>query len=210
MAMAKVDVWPTIEAERGALAADLESLDDAQWETRSLCEEWSVREVVAHMTATSKVTVPGFFKRMITSGFSLERVQAKDIATERGSSPADTLARFKAQVSSTKHPPGPIDSWLGEVIVHAEDVRRPLGISHQYSTAGAQRVADFYKSSNLVIGAKRRIAGLRLQATDVSWSHGDGPEVAGPMVTLVMAMTGRKAVLADLTGEGVATLTARS
>jgi hypothetical protein len=70
-------------------------------------------------------------------------------------------------------------------------------------------VADFFKKSNLIIGAKRRIDGLSLRATDVTWSHGSGPEVAGPILSLVMAMTGRKAALGDLSGEGVATLGSR-
>jgi hypothetical protein len=70
-------------------------------------------------------------------------------------------------------------------------------------------VADFYKNSNLLIGAKNRIDGVTLRATDVEWRHGSGPEVNGPAIALVMAMTGRKAALDDLTGEGVALLRAR-
>jgi hypothetical protein len=72
------------------------------------------------------------------------------------------------------------------------------------------RVADFYKRSNLLIGSKRRIAGLTLLATDAEWSHGTGPEVAGPVLSLVMAMTGRMLALDDLTGDGVATLRSRA
>ena len=207
--MAKADVWPMIHGERKALAADLEALTDAQWETPSLCGDWTVRDALAHMTATAKISPPQFFTKIITSGFSLKNVQAKDIATERGGSPADTLARFQAEVNSSKHPPGPTDTWLGEVIVHSEDIRRPLGVKHEYARDAVVRVADFYKGSNLVIGAKKRIAGLRLRATDTDWVHGEGPEVSGPMVALVMAMTGRKAAMEDLSGEGVATLQAR-
>jgi hypothetical protein len=70
-------------------------------------------------------------------------------------------------------------------------------------------VADFYKGSNLLIGAKRRISGLRLRATDASWSHGDGPEVSGPLASLVVAMTGRREAYADLSGEGLGTLAGR-
>jgi len=36
--MAKVDVWATIASERRALADDLASLTDAQWDTPSLCD----------------------------------------------------------------------------------------------------------------------------------------------------------------------------
>jgi uncharacterized protein (TIGR03083 family) len=203
------DIWPTVHGERKALAADLGSLDDAQWDTPSLCEGWTVRDVLAHMTATAKTSPGTFLPKLLGAGFSFNKMQAKEVASERGSSPADTLARFTAEIDATKAPPGPKDTWIGEAIVHSEDIRRPLGIHREYPTTAAVRVADFYKGSNLLIGAKKRIAGLRLRATDADWTHGDGPEVAGPIVSLVMVMTGRKAHLADLTGDGVAELTSR-
>jgi len=93
--------------------------------------------------------------------------------------------------------------------VHSKDIRGPLGIAHAYPTDALVRVADFYKGSNLIIGAKSRIEGLTLTATDTDWSTGGGPEVRGPMLSLVMAMTGRSAVLPDLSGDGVDTLRGR-
>jgi len=204
------DVWPTIHAERKALAADLDGVPKPEWDTPSLCGGWTVRDVTAHMTAATKINGPKFFGKLVGSGFSFNRVQNKGIATERGTSPADTLARFKAQIDSTGRPPGPIETMLGETIVHSEDIRRPLGIKHSYPTDAVVRVADFFKGSNLIIGSKKRIAGLSLQATDVDWHHGDGPPVEGPMLDLVMAMTGRTQALDSLTGEGVATLRSRS
>ena len=71
-------------------------------------------------------------------------------------------------------------------------------------------VADSWKNSNLLIGAKRRITGLRLRATDTQWQHGDGPDVSGPLLSLILAMTGRTAVQPDLSGEGVTELAARA
>jgi hypothetical protein len=59
------------------------------------------------------------------------------------------------------------------------------------------------------MAAKTRIAGLSLRATDVDWSTGTGPEVAGPILPLVLAMTGRRAALAQLSGPGLDTLAAR-
>jgi hypothetical protein len=76
--------------------------------------------------------------------------------------------------------------------------------------SGRVAVADFYKGSNLLIGSKSRIAGLTLRATDADWSHGTGPGVEGPILSLVMAMTGRTAADDDLAGDGVATLRSRS
>jgi uncharacterized protein (TIGR03083 family) len=204
-----MEIWPTVHSERKALASDLAALTGQQWSVPSLCGEWTVRDVVAHMTATAKTTPPAFFGKMLASGFSFTGMQSKDIARERGASTADTLAGFEQVLTSVKHPPGPADSWLGETIVHSEDIRRALGISHSYPTQAVVEVADFFSKSNLIIGTKRRIDGLSLRATDVTWSHGGGPEVSGPMLSLLMAMTGRKAALEDLSGEGVATLRSR-
>jgi uncharacterized protein (TIGR03083 family) len=205
-----VDIWAVIHAERKALAADLRTLSDADWARTSLCARWTVRDVLAHMTSAAKLTPPAFLARLAGSGFSFDKVQEKGVAANRGDSPADTLAGFEAVQTSVKHPPGPADTWLGETIVHSEDIRGPLGVKHAYPTEAVVRVADFYQGSNLLIGSKRRIAGLTLRATDTDWSHGTGPEVSGPILFLVLAMTGRKAALEDLDGEGVAALRTRS
>jgi uncharacterized protein (TIGR03083 family) len=204
-----MDTWPVIHAERKALVSDLGSLQDDQWSTTSLCTEWTVRDVLAHMTATAKMSPPAFFIKIAGTGFNFGKLQGEGIAANRGPTPADTLAGFEAIVTSTGHPPGPPDTMLGETIVHSEDIRRPLGLRHAYPTDAVVQAADFFKGSNLIIGTKRRISGLRLRATDAEWSTGDGPEVAGPILALLMAMTGRKPAASELTGEGVQSLAAR-
>ncbi len=202
--MDKTAIWSVIHAERKALTADLGPLSEEQWATTSLSAPWTVRDTLAHMTATAKITPPAFLAKLAAAGFSLAKMQDADIARERGTSAADTLARFEAVQNSVKHPPGPLDTWLGEAIVHAEDIRRPLGLRHDYPPEALISVANFFQGSNLLIGTKRRIEGVTLQATDQEWSRGTGPEVSGPMLSLVMAMTGRKAALDDLSGDGVA------
>ena len=205
-----MDIWPMVHAERKALAADLRGLSAGDWDRPSLCAGWTVRDVLAHMTSAAKLTPPAFFGKMIGSGFSFDKVQEQGVAAQRGATPADTLANFESVQTSVKHPPGPTQTWLGETIVHSEDIRRTLGIEHKYPTDAVVTVADFYKGSNLLIGSKRRISGLTLRATDADWTTGTGPEVSGPILSLVMAMTGRKAADDDLTGEGVAALRSRS
>lgn len=200
------DIWPTIAAERGALADDLAGLREAQWDTRSLCAEWTVRDVVAHMSATATTTPPKFILGLAKAGFSFGKFVDSGIAAHRGPDPAATLSDFRDVQNSTASPPGPKMSWLGEVVIHAADVRRPLGIPHTYPMAAVRQVIDFYKGSNALIGAKKRIGGLALQATDDDWRHGQGESVEGPLLSLLLAMTGRSAACDDLTGPGVATL----
>jgi uncharacterized protein (TIGR03083 family) len=205
-----MDIWPVIHAERTALAADLRALSAEGWTTPSLCGRWAVRDVLAHMTSTASMTPPAFLAKLAASGFKFDTVQEKGVAANLGDSPAETLAWFETVLTSVKHPPGPADTWLGETIVHAEDIRRPLGIQHRYPVEAVVRVADFYKGSNLLIGSKRRIEGLALRATDADWSHGTGSELSGPVLSLVLAMTGRKPAADDLTGDGEATLRSRA
>ena len=208
--MGSTDIWSAVHAERKALAADLRDLSAEAWDTPSLCRGWTVRDVLAHLTSAASLSPPAFFAGLAASGFSFDKVQEKGVAAHRGTSPADTLAGFEAVVNSVRHPPGPTATWLGETIVHSEDIRRALDIPHKYPADAVVTVAEFYQGSNLLIGSKRRIAGLALRATDADWSHGTGPEVSGPILSLVMAMTGRKAADDDLAGDGVATLRSRS
>jgi uncharacterized protein (TIGR03083 family) len=201
--------WPLIHAEREALAADLAKLDDAQWRTPSMCEGWSVRDVLGHMTATARMTPPKFFIQLASSGFSFNAMTAKDIRRETAGTPTAGLSAFRSLMGATTHPPGPVDAMLGEALIHGEDIRRPLFISREYPAAALVRAADFFKGSNLLIGAKKRIAGLRLRATDADWSTGEGPDVTGPAISLLLAMTGRAAAVKDLSGDGLAVLASR-
>jgi hypothetical protein len=98
---------------------------------------------------------------------------------------------------------------LGEIVVHGDDIRRPLDMRHQAEESALVAVADSWKNSNLLIGAKRRIHGLALQATDSDWSHGVGPVVTGPLQSLVLAMVGRRGSHVDLSGDGLELLAAR-
>lgn len=204
-----VDVWPVVHVERRALADDLAGLAPEQWATPSLCPGWSVHDVLAHMVATAKETPPAFLAGMVASGFRMSRFTEKLIAREQAGGPAATLAAFRAVEKATSAPPGPKLSWLGEALVHSADIRRPLGIPHAPPPAAVTAVTEFYAGSNVLIGGKRRVAGLTLKATDTDWSHGAGPLVEGPAVSLMLATAGRRAAVDDLRGPGVATLRAR-
>jgi uncharacterized protein (TIGR03083 family) len=207
--MAASSPWPLIHGEREALATDLATLTAEQWATVSLCSQWTVRDVFGHIIATARMTPPAFFAAMARAGFRFDTMTANRIAAEASATPAEALAEFRKLLTATTHPPGPAEAMLGEAVIHGEDIRRPLGIKREYPAEAVIRVADFNKGSNLLIGSKRRIAGLALKATDADWQTGSGPEVAGPALSLVLAMTGRDAALGDLSGEGVATLRSR-
>lgn len=203
------DLWTLVAGERGALADDVAGLTPEQWASRSLCRDWTVREVVAHLTAAASTRPGAFLAQFARAGFNFDTYAQAGLSRRLGADTGATLSGFRAVQGSKTSPPGPKATWLGEVVVHAEDIRRPLGIAHVYDPEAVRQAADFYKGSNTLIGAKSRIAGLALKATDQDWSSGTGPTVEGPLLSLVMAMTGRTAHVDDLTGEGVETLRSR-
>jgi len=203
------EIWTTIAAERKALADDLTDLTPAQWDLKSLCTEWTVRDVVAHLSATASMNPPKFFVGMAKAGFNFGKFANGELAKHRGPDPAATLGEFRGLQNSTSAPPGPKVSWLGEVVIHGADIRRPLGIPHSYPTDTVRQVIDFYQGSNLLSGAKKRVAGLALHATDDDWQHGQGELVEGPLLSLLLAMTGRGAACQDLSGPGVPSLRGR-
>ena len=174
-----------------------------------MCQGWTVHQVLAHMVAVAGTSPAGFVRKLAAAGFSFPRAQDRGIAEESAGGPSATLQRFRQVQASTAAPPGPRLSWLGETLVHAEDIRRPLGLAHQYPTRQVTRLLNFYARSNLPVGARRRIRGLSLAATDTDWQRGHGPLVEGPAMSLLMAAAGRRAASADLKGPGVAILQSR-
>jgi uncharacterized protein (TIGR03083 family) len=202
-------IWSLVHAERAALAADLADLTDIQWATPSLCTGFSVRQVLAHLTAGASLNPVRWLAGVIRCRFDFDKQVAMRLGEQLGATPTETLARFRRVVTSTIKPPLPAAAMLGETIVHAEDIRRPLGIYPHYPITTLTRLANYYQGSDLVVPAKGRIVGLRLQARDGPFATGSGPLVSGTTLALIMAMTGRVTYCDELDGDGAATIHAR-
>lgn len=207
--MKPTEIWKNIHAERAALVGTLASLNVEQWNTMSWCEGWSVHKLTGHVVAASEQTFPHIYKELANAGFNFDRFTDRGAQKVAAASSDELIARLRARLTTTNRPPAPVMAMLGEIVVHGEDVRRPLGLEHHSPDAALIAVADGWKNSNLLIGSKRRIMGVTLRATDVPWSHGEGPLVQGPLQSLILAMTGRKGAHVDLEGEGLTLLATR-
>ncbi|MCU1375794.1 MAG: hypothetical protein JWO68_3080 [Actinomycetia bacterium] len=201
--------WKLIHAERATLADALDDLTAAQWSAPSLCGGWTVQQAAAHVVAGAEQTKPAFVRGMAANGFRFNTMMDRDARRLGALVPKEIIARLRARTSTTNGPPAPAMTMLGEVVVHGEDIRRPLGLTSEPATAATIACLDMYKTASFPVGTKKRIAGLRLAASDMGWAHGDGPEVTGSGRSLLLAMTGRAAGLDGLTGEGAAQLRAR-
>jgi uncharacterized protein (TIGR03083 family) len=184
-------VWQVVHHERRALGALLRELTPARWEHPSLCQGWTVRDVAAHVIAW----------RMI-------RDEARRRAARQTS---QILADFDRLAGSRHRPPFvTCHEALVDVVVHTQDIALPLGLRHDMPREASAHCATRVWRIGFPFWARRRLSGLRLEATDVDWSVGEGAPVEGPVGSLLLLLTGRRAALERLTGEGAARLAART
>ncbi|EHN77714.1 actinobacterial protein [Streptomyces sp. NRRL WC-3753] len=201
------DVWPMVHAERAALIDDLAHLDDERWGQPSLCEGWTVHDVAAHLVGSARTTRLGFVVGLVRERLDFDRQNARVVERERGASPQETLQRLRQVASRRSTPPAPLDSRLVEEVVHGEDIRRPLGLTRSYPPEAVARSLRLQARTPAFFGgAKELTARVRLTAVDTDLSIGDGPEVRGPALSLLLAVSGRRVALEDLDGPGIATL----
>ncbi len=206
-----MDIWEMIFDQRRQLTGVLETLDDAQWETPSLCSAWTVRDVVGHLVSFSESGTPKVLLRMVLNGFNFDKMNAK-LAKDFGQrSSAELLGLLRKHTESRWTPPGlRPDAPLTDVVLHTADICHPLGIQCPIDANKARFALDFLVGPKGKIIAKPDwLAGLHLAPHDVDWSWGDGLKVSGKASDIVVAIAGRHAVLDSLTGEGVDQLRAR-
>ncbi|MGX1807815.1 maleylpyruvate isomerase family mycothiol-dependent enzyme [Nocardia sp. NPDC055321] len=203
------DVWALVREERAALVRDLAAVSDDRWDVPSLCPGWTVHDVAAHLVDTARTTRLGFVWGLVRARFDFDAQNARGIERQRGATPVETLAAMRAVVSRTTTPPAPLDTRLVEEVVHGEDIRRPLGIEHEYAGEAVARALRLQaKTSRSFGGAKELVARVSVVATDADLRLGAGPEVRGTAVALLLALSGRRDALTELDGPGVETLAA--
>ncbi|WP_189636220.1 maleylpyruvate isomerase family mycothiol-dependent enzyme [Arthrobacter sp. NamB2] len=208
-ASARRALWQVTHAERAALARDLATLTPDQWQRPSLCGRWTVEEVVAHLSAAGSIGRWPWIRSMVLAGFRPGVHNQRRLTEHLGATPAGTLRRFEEVVPLAIAPSSDLPAYLGEVVVHAQDIRRALGIETRPALDALLPVARFFVAKNFTVPSRRIASRLRLIATDARFTAGEGPEVCGPLVALVMCMAGRPDYLRDVTGPGVPLLRAR-
>ena len=201
------DVWRIVHAEREALISDLERLPDAAWDEASLCEGWTVHDVVAHLVDSARTTRARFIVGLALARFDFDRQNHRGIRRERRDSPRETLERLRDVAGRTSTPPAALDSRIVEEVVHGEDIRRPLGLTRAYPLEAVVRALHLQARTSVKLGgAKEIVTAVRVTATDSDVSVGAGPLVSGPTLSLLLALSGRRVALGDLDGPGVARL----
>lgn len=206
-----MDTWGMIEAERREAADLFATLDDEQLATSSLCGAWTVKDVAAHLLMPLETSVATIGLEMVRCFGNFDKANER-LAKRVAKQPIATIVEgLRAHAGSHFTPPtaGP-EAPLTDLLVHGEDVRRPLGITRTIPADRLRTALDFLQTSKTrgFVG-RGWLTDLRFEATDLDWHHGDGALLRGPGASLVIAMCGRPAGLDDLEGDGVAVLRSR-
>jgi uncharacterized protein (TIGR03083 family) len=194
--------------EGEALLEYISGVPDDRWDTRTVCDPWTVKHLVAHLTALSNQTIPNFAKRMVMTGFNFQKVVDGDL--QKYLHPREQmLATFATSIRNPTTPKMLDEVALGEFVVHGEDIRRALGDRGNHPSAHITAIGTMYATSKKPLNGRTRTKGLSLRATDGDFTWGSGPEVAGPGIDLMLAISGRSHGLDHCEGDGVETLRAR-
>lgn len=207
--MTKPDLMSMAVRERGELLALLRTPTDEEWQARSLCARWSVRQVAVHVVSYDELSLLATAGTFLRGGLRPGRVNEVALRRYDGLSTSDVVDL----VARTQRPRGLTAGFGGGVAltdgtIHHQDIRRALGLHRTIPRDQLAAVLDFSLTAPTLPSRNNR-KGLRLVATDIDWTSGDGPELVGPGEALLMAVAGRPSALADLTGDGVEVLRGR-
>ncbi len=204
------ETWGMLEWERRRLADDLEALPAEAWAAPTQCGDWTVRDVVGHV---SGLPSPAQAILGVLRSFGNVDRFVDSVAHERAKkSPEDLVADLRSFATSRQVPPGvPVSGSLLEAIVHGEDIRAATGGTiDDRPPAHLVTALGFAVRSGSVFRGKRRAAGLTLVADDIDWRAGDGPEARGSGLDVLCALLGRGQAAQRLDGPGAATLVERA
>jgi uncharacterized protein (TIGR03083 family) len=204
--MDRDELWTTIDTERASLADLLAGLTPAEWERPSLCTGWRVRDVAAHLTLAHTGPTAAV-RALVRARGSFDRMVHDTARAAAGAPPDQLVAGIRAMVGSRRHVVGTTElEPLIDVLAHGQDIAVPLQRHRPVPPAAAAVAATRVWSMGWPFWARRRLRGVRLVATDSDWQAGAGPAVQGGTGDLLMLLTGRRHVLPQLSGPGVAAL----
>lgn len=195
--------------QSGCLADLIEGLDDADFDKPSLCEGWMVRDVIGHMLVGHTTPLPKMLALVASYRGNIDKGSYEKSKELAASLSADELRRQWRAVVEDRTRKGislmiPLKVGFLDHFVHEQDIRRPLGLAAPDDAARLRPALDATVSVRTPIFAPARaVRGLRLETTDLDWTHGEGGLVRGPAEAIVMAAAGRHAALDDLEGDGV-------
>ncbi|MFT4398415.1 maleylpyruvate isomerase family mycothiol-dependent enzyme [Gordonia lacunae] len=165
----------------------------------TLCEGWTVRNVIAHLTMAARYDGQAFQAELAATDHDFQTL-IDTIARRDGNLPLEQLlGELRSDTMARWAPPaGGAIGALTHVVIHACDITAAVGLPRTSDDTATSVVLD-----ELSTGTENPFgiptAGLRLVATDLDWSTGTGTGtgtdtgtvVEADAADLVLALAGR-------------------
>jgi uncharacterized protein (TIGR03083 family) len=182
-----------VRAERTALAAMLAGLRPEQWDEPTLCAGWRVREVAAHITMPFRMSTPGFLLGMLRARGNFNRMADRQARADTARLTAtDLLASLRDNIDHPWRPPGGgVAGALSHDVIHGLDISVGRGLDRRVPPERVALVLGALNSKSLgYFGTD--LGGVRLEATDLEWTFGEGKPVRGAAQDLLLLISGRR------------------
>jgi uncharacterized protein (TIGR03083 family) len=203
------DYWSAVAQLRLAVADLLETLTPEEWERPSLCAGWRVRDVAGHLSLVPTITTWDMVRAGPRGRFNPHHINTL-LARQYADRPTRAIVERIREHAGERRTARVLDvrDSLFDVVVHSQDIAMPLGRTLEVSVDSARAGLDRVWEMGWPFRAKRRLSGLRLNATDTDWAVGDGPAVEGTALSLLLLLTGRTGTAVPLLrGPGLPALT---
>jgi uncharacterized protein (TIGR03083 family) len=187
------EIQPLVAEAFQALADAVENLPPDQADTPSLCQGWTVRNVLAHMTMAARYSPDEFTAQLRSVGFDFTRLSNR-IAEQDGVLPFDVLVKdLRSDAMANWAPPeGGFTGALTHVVIHGLDITVPLGLRRTCSDEAMRLVLNDLTAGGVHRHFGTEIDGLHLHATDLNWSYGSGRTVEAPTQDIALMLCGRR------------------
>lgn len=174
----------------------LEGLKPEQWNTPSLCPDWTVRDAAGHIvwrigTSTRQMLAEGgraYFGRHLNPMRVID-----DLSNSQAQASPETLIREMRHIAALKLGGDGRTGLteLTEALVHGYDIAWPLGISLEIEPRVSAAVAA-RRQLTLPLQARHVVGNRTLVAIDADWRIGRGAEITGSAEAIVLFLFGRK------------------
>jgi uncharacterized protein (TIGR03083 family) len=198
-----------MRAERREIRRLLEGLTVEQWHAASLCDGWTVRDLVAHLVAWDDLLIyrtPRQHRRLLVrflelytrSGASMARLNRHLYDRTRPLTPDDLLRRFARDddpdmkwLFDGSNP----EAHLAEYVIHRHDLARPLDLA--CDVPPERMIAALngaMKLPSVRLRARSLLLHKKLHATDLDWNRGRGSRIDARADVILMALAGRDTI----------------
>jgi uncharacterized protein (TIGR03083 family) len=185
-------VQEIIAAHRRALADALDTLTAEQWRAPSLCAGWTGVHVLAHQTMPFRISEQDFMAGLQRSGGDFTKFSDEIADRDSKLPPGELVGVLRDNADTQWSPPGgSLTDALCHDVIHGLDITWPRELAYDINEQAVAKVLDAVTATGSQTLFGFPLDGIKVVATDLDWSAGQGAELTGGSRDLIPLLAGR-------------------